>query len=90
MGKYLDTLIERESVLNEVSENRTSLNTREGIFVDIPTSTNPQKVQKVEISTDIPTLRRPQKVQKGAATEKFHNDILSVAPLRPAPALALG
>jgi hypothetical protein len=64
MGRYLNTLIERESLLNEISENHTSLNTREGNFVDIPTSTSPQKVQKVENFPDIPTPTHFQKVQK--------------------------
>ena len=69
MGKYLDTLIQKESILNEISENYILESEKEKVFADKPTLSNPQKVQKGRNSTDKPTLSNPQKVQKSDSVE---------------------
>ena len=73
MGKYLDTLIGRNSLLNEISENQHACKQREKTL-DIYTPTNPQKVQKVEISTNISASTNPQKVQKSNDVHRWCAD----------------
>ena len=62
MGKYLNALKEREFEVNEISENYILEDENEKVFVDIPTLTPLQKVQKLGNSTYIPTFTHPQKV----------------------------
>ena len=64
MGKYIEQLKERESLLNETSENYILEDNLKKSSSQMYGFTNPQKVQKVKNSTDIPTLTNPQKVQK--------------------------
>ena len=76
MGKYIEQLKERESLLNETSENYILEDNLKKSSSQMYGSTHSQKVQKGRNSVDIPTLTNPQKVQKPTS------GTLPTAPLR--------
>lgn len=67
MGKYLNTLIERKSLLNEISENYILEDQNVKSFSDNPTLTSPQKVQKSRSSDGGDVLALLARYRRGGA-----------------------